>query len=162
MLYNCYVIPFFWFLSTEEGCRQCLPGWTVINSMCYFFALSEELSRRSWMDARHFCKRQGSDLLVINSREEHVRLNIKTTQWNLLTNLQVPLLMNSTSIYECLCVFSRTCVFPILSDGPCWNCKNVSRPLEIACPQWILDWTERCRCGRKLDMVGWDKGGRGV
>lgn len=58
----------------KEGCRQCLPGWTVINSMCYFFALSEELSRRSWMDARHFCKRQGSDLLVINSREEHMAL----------------------------------------------------------------------------------------
>ncbi|XP_035530695.1 CD209 antigen-like [Morone saxatilis] len=56
----------------EEGCRHCLPGWTLMNSVCYYFALSDAMSRRSWQEARQFCTRQGGDLAVIDSREKHM------------------------------------------------------------------------------------------
>lgn len=62
-------------LATGEGCRHCLPGWTFINSECYYFAFSDAVSRRSWQEARNFCKKQGGDLAVADSREKHVRLN---------------------------------------------------------------------------------------
>ncbi|XP_067336342.1 CD209 antigen-like protein 2 [Channa argus] len=63
-----------------EGCRQCLPGWTFLNSMCYYFAFSDAISRRSWQEARNFCKKQGADLAVIESREKHLAL------YNLISN----------------------------------------------------------------------------
>lgn len=66
----------FHFLATEEGCRHCLPGWTFMNSLCYYFRLSEDISRRSWQDARNFCKKQGGDLVIIDTREKHVSINI--------------------------------------------------------------------------------------
>ncbi|XP_047467267.1 uncharacterized protein LOC125023800 [Mugil cephalus] len=56
----------------KEGCRHCLPGWTFMNSVCYFFAFPDSLSRRSWPDARQFCKKQGGDLAVMNTREKHL------------------------------------------------------------------------------------------
>ncbi|XP_068436641.1 C-type lectin domain family 4 member M-like [Clinocottus analis] len=58
-----------------EGCRHCLPGWTLINSVCYYFAFSGAVIRRSWHDARQFCKTQGGDLAVINSRETHLAIS---------------------------------------------------------------------------------------
>lgn len=63
-------------LVTEEGCRHCLPGWTYTNSLCYYFAFSEAISRRPWQEARLFCTRRGGDLAVVDSREKHVRLDI--------------------------------------------------------------------------------------
>uniref|UniRef100_A0A3B4YFN7 CD209 antigen-like n=1 Tax=Seriola lalandi dorsalis TaxID=1841481 RepID=A0A3B4YFN7_SERLL len=45
-----------------EGCRHCLPGWTYMNSACYYIATSEALSRRPWYQARQFCINQGGDL----------------------------------------------------------------------------------------------------
>ncbi|XP_069574651.1 CD209 antigen-like protein C [Brachyistius frenatus] len=56
----------------EEGCRHCLPGWTFMNSVCYYFPLSDTISHKSWLDARQFCKKQGGDLASIQSREEHL------------------------------------------------------------------------------------------
>ncbi|XP_056282838.1 C-type lectin domain family 4 member M-like [Pseudoliparis swirei] len=58
----------------KEGCRHCLPGWTFMNSVCYYFAFSEDILPRSWDDAREFCKIQGGDLAVINSRENHLAI----------------------------------------------------------------------------------------
>ncbi|XP_030574618.1 C-type lectin domain family 4 member M-like [Archocentrus centrarchus] len=69
----------------KDGCRHCLPGWTFINSWCYYLPFSDEISRKPWLDARNFCKRQGSDLVVINSREEHLALA------ELIKNYQDPL-----------------------------------------------------------------------
>lgn len=43
-----------------------------MNSACYYFAFSSALVRRSWQEARDFCKRQGGDLAVINSREKNL------------------------------------------------------------------------------------------
>ncbi|XP_038585553.1 uncharacterized protein LOC119910830 [Micropterus salmoides] len=68
----------------KEGCRHCLPGWTYMNSVCYFFAFSDALSRRSWQEARQFCMRQGGDIAVIDSREKHLAIS------DLINNYQDP------------------------------------------------------------------------
>ncbi|XP_070776810.1 CD209 antigen-like protein 2 [Enoplosus armatus] len=68
----------------KEGCRHCLPGWTFMNSMCYYFAFSDVLSRRSWQNARQFCTKQGGDLAVIDSREKHLSVS------ELMNNYQDP------------------------------------------------------------------------
>ncbi|XP_049451529.1 CD209 antigen-like [Epinephelus fuscoguttatus] len=56
----------------KQGCRHCLPGWTFMNSLCYYFPFSEDISRRPWQEARNFCTKQGGDLAVIDSREKHL------------------------------------------------------------------------------------------
>ncbi|XP_076605710.1 uncharacterized protein LOC143332254 [Chaetodon auriga] len=59
----------------KEGCRHCLPGWTFMNSVCYYFAFSDAISRRSWQEARQFCMKQAADLAVIDSREKHLAVS---------------------------------------------------------------------------------------
>nr|XP_057946097.1 CD209 antigen-like [Doryrhamphus excisus] len=59
----------------KEGCRRCSPGWTFMNSVCYFFSFSETYSRRSWQEARDFCKRHGSDLVVVDTSEKQIAIN---------------------------------------------------------------------------------------
>ncbi|XP_039993330.1 uncharacterized protein LOC120795454 [Xiphias gladius] len=59
----------------EEGCRHCLPGWTLMNSVCYFFAFSDAMPSRSWLEARNFCKKQGGDLAIIDSTEKHLAVS---------------------------------------------------------------------------------------
>ncbi|KAL3049119.1 hypothetical protein OYC64_008575 [Pagothenia borchgrevinki] len=68
----------------KEGCRHCLPGWTFMNSVCYYLAISDAFSRRSWQEARQFCINQGGDLAVIDSREKHLAIT------ELITNYQDP------------------------------------------------------------------------
>ncbi|XP_008282344.1 uncharacterized protein LOC103358956 [Stegastes partitus] len=58
----------------KEGCKHCLPGWTFLNSMCYYLTFSDSTSRKTWMDARQFCKKRGGDLVVTDSREKHLAL----------------------------------------------------------------------------------------
>ncbi|XP_061898054.1 C-type lectin domain family 4 member M-like [Entelurus aequoreus] len=59
----------------EEGCRHCSPGWTFINSVCYFFSFSDTYSRRSWQEARQFCKKHGADLAVVDTSEKQMTIN---------------------------------------------------------------------------------------
>ncbi|XP_029981830.1 C-type lectin domain family 9 member A-like [Sphaeramia orbicularis] len=61
---------------TEEGCRHCLPGWTFVNSQCYYFPFSDTVMRKSWGESRNFCKRYGGDLAVIDNKEKQVSLSI--------------------------------------------------------------------------------------
>ncbi|XP_041809984.1 CD209 antigen-like protein E [Chelmon rostratus] len=68
----------------KEGCRHCLPGWTFMNSVCYYFAFSDALSRRSWQEARQFCTKQGADLAVIDTTEKHLAIS------DLINNYQDP------------------------------------------------------------------------
>ncbi|XP_068563091.1 CD209 antigen-like protein E [Cebidichthys violaceus] len=68
----------------KDGCRHCLPGWTFVNSMCYYFAFSDAILRRSWHEARQFCKNQGGDLAVMDSREKHLAIT------DLINNYHVP------------------------------------------------------------------------
>ncbi|XP_061651393.1 CD209 antigen-like protein E isoform X2 [Phyllopteryx taeniolatus] len=59
----------------KEGCRHCLPGWTLINSACFFLSFSDTFSRRSWQEAREYCKKHDSDLAVVDSSEKQLRIN---------------------------------------------------------------------------------------
>uniref|UniRef100_A0A8C6T9W5 C-type lectin domain-containing protein n=1 Tax=Neogobius melanostomus TaxID=47308 RepID=A0A8C6T9W5_9GOBI len=67
----------------KEGCRYCLPGWNLINSMCYYIPFSENTPRRSWEESREYCKNFGADLIEINSREKQLAIsNLITTYHN--------------------------------------------------------------------------------
>ncbi|XP_037097886.1 CD209 antigen-like protein E isoform X2 [Syngnathus acus] len=57
---------------TENGCRHCPVGWILLNSMCYYFALSPLDGKKSWRHARHFCQIHGGDLITIDSIEEEI------------------------------------------------------------------------------------------
>uniref|UniRef100_A0A665WFU6 C-type lectin domain-containing protein n=1 Tax=Echeneis naucrates TaxID=173247 RepID=A0A665WFU6_ECHNA len=58
----------------KEGCRHCLPGWSFIQSTCFYIPFSDTVARRSWLQARQFCTNQGGDLAVIDSLEKTVAL----------------------------------------------------------------------------------------
>lgn len=58
----------------KEGCRHCLPGWTFMNSACYYLTFSDTTARKGWTDAREFCKKRGGDLAMIDSREKHLAI----------------------------------------------------------------------------------------
>ncbi|KAM6968903.1 uncharacterized protein LKV04_017706 [Tautogolabrus adspersus] len=66
----------------KEGCRHCLAGWTFMNSACYYFPFSSVSVRRSWQEAREFCKKQGGDLAVIDSREKHLAVSELINNYN--------------------------------------------------------------------------------
>lgn len=68
----------------KEGCRQCLPGWSYMNSLCYYFPFSDDIPRRSWDEGREYCRNLGADLVVINSKEKQLAIT------NLLTNTRDP------------------------------------------------------------------------
>ncbi|KAM4625330.1 uncharacterized protein ACJ7VT_003780 isoform 8-T9 [Polymixia lowei] len=59
----------------KEGCIHCLPGWTFLNSVCYYFPFSDTITRRSWQRARETCKRKGADLAVIDSRDKQLSIS---------------------------------------------------------------------------------------
>lgn len=66
-----------------DGCRYCLPGWNLINSMCYYIAFSENTPRRTWEEGRQYCKSFDADLIKIDSREKLLAIsNLITTYHN--------------------------------------------------------------------------------
>lgn len=58
--------------APEVECRLCLPGWILLNSMCYFVPTETFLGYKTWAKAREFCQIYGGDLAVINSAEKEV------------------------------------------------------------------------------------------
>ncbi|XP_034050820.1 CD209 antigen-like [Thalassophryne amazonica] len=54
---------------TRDGCRYCLPGWILINSICYYFSSDYE-GRKMWEDANESCKTQGGKLAIIDSKDK--------------------------------------------------------------------------------------------
>ncbi|KAJ8367590.1 hypothetical protein AAFF_G00314790 [Aldrovandia affinis] len=52
--------------SQKRVCRPCPEGWEQRNSKCYYFSTV----RKSWMDSRRDCLKQGADLVIIESKEE--------------------------------------------------------------------------------------------
>nr|XP_057946098.1 C-type lectin domain family 12 member B-like [Doryrhamphus excisus] len=54
----------------EGGCRHCPLGWSLINSVCYYFALSQSVGLKSWQEAREFCQLYGGDLIIIDSKDK--------------------------------------------------------------------------------------------
>ncbi|XP_029531288.1 C-type lectin domain family 10 member A-like [Oncorhynchus nerka] len=56
--------------SLEVSCGLCLPGWDLLNSTCYYFAISDAIESRSWGEARKHCLSYGADLVVLDSWEK--------------------------------------------------------------------------------------------
>lgn len=56
--------------KTELECRLCLPGWILLNSVCYYFPTDGSLGYKTWAKAREFCQLYGGDLAAINSTEK--------------------------------------------------------------------------------------------
>ncbi|XP_061072093.1 CD209 antigen-like isoform X2 [Conger conger] len=52
----------------KRVCKPCPQGWEQFYSKCYYFSTE----RKSWMDGRSDCIKQGADLVVIKSEEEQV------------------------------------------------------------------------------------------
>ncbi|XP_035024556.2 CD209 antigen-like [Hippoglossus stenolepis] len=56
------------------GCRHCNPGWTFLHLRCYYITFYDLHRKRSWNDARQFCKKLGGDLAVIDTPEKTVSI----------------------------------------------------------------------------------------
>ncbi|XP_023815500.1 asialoglycoprotein receptor 1 isoform X2 [Oryzias latipes] len=60
--------------------NRCPEGWKRIGCNCYYKSTEE----KDWHDSRDFCKDEGSDLVVVNSKEEQEfvsALNQKAESW---------------------------------------------------------------------------------
>lgn len=68
----------------KEGCRQCSPGWSYMNSMCYYIPFSDDIPRRSWDEGRENCRNLGADIVTINSKEKQLAIS------NLISNTRDP------------------------------------------------------------------------
>ncbi|XP_072546303.1 uncharacterized protein [Salminus brasiliensis] len=71
--------------NMEDNCGQCLPNWVLMNKTCYFFAVSDTISRRGWAAGRQECIKKGAELLVIDSKEEQEFIvdTLKAMRYNL-------------------------------------------------------------------------------
>ncbi|XP_014066335.2 C-type lectin domain family 4 member G isoform X2 [Salmo salar] len=58
-----------------ESCGRCLPGWTLLNSLCYYFPLSNSIPLKTWDRSRDYCIKKGADLAIIDSDEKQDFIN---------------------------------------------------------------------------------------
>ncbi|XP_041711068.1 oxidized low-density lipoprotein receptor 1 isoform X4 [Coregonus clupeaformis] len=58
-----------------ESCGRCLPGWELLNSVCYYFPLSDSIPLKTWDRSRDNCIKQGADLAKIDSEEKQEFIN---------------------------------------------------------------------------------------
>ncbi|KAM7375778.1 hypothetical protein PAMP_005550 [Pampus punctatissimus] len=54
----------------DDGCKNCPPGWILMNSACYYFPFSDNDGHKSWNSAREYCQIHGGDLAVIDSKDK--------------------------------------------------------------------------------------------
>uniref|UniRef100_H2L5Y6 C-type lectin domain-containing protein n=1 Tax=Oryzias latipes TaxID=8090 RepID=H2L5Y6_ORYLA len=73
-LYQFVWIMFTFELNLKDFCKsvfegkRCPEGWRRFGCSCYY----ESTGKKSWTDSRSFCQFAGSDLVVVNSKEEQV------------------------------------------------------------------------------------------
>ncbi|XP_039661852.1 CD209 antigen-like protein E isoform X5 [Perca fluviatilis] len=53
---------------SERGCRDCQKDWELINSSCYL--VNGPPDQKTWEEARKDCRARGSDLVVVDTRDE--------------------------------------------------------------------------------------------
>ncbi|KAF4084260.1 hypothetical protein AMELA_G00126510 [Ameiurus melas] len=73
-------------ISNLEGhCGKCLPNWVLMNTTCFYFAVSSTTPRRGWNAGRDDCKKKGADLVVIDTKEkqEFIVMTLKALRYNL-------------------------------------------------------------------------------
>ncbi|KAK2843592.1 hypothetical protein Q7C36_011807 [Tachysurus vachellii] len=75
-------------LNLEGNCGKCLPNWVLMNSTCFYFAVSSTTPRKGWDGGRDDCKKKGADLVVIDSKEkqEFIVESLKALRYNLPFN----------------------------------------------------------------------------
>ncbi|XP_041828863.1 asialoglycoprotein receptor 1-like [Melanotaenia boesemani] len=57
--------------ALEGSCGRCQSGWVPFSSSCYLFSYTESTTlNKNWLESRVDCKRRGSDLIVIDNKEE--------------------------------------------------------------------------------------------
>uniref|UniRef100_A0A3P9KRL8 C-type lectin domain-containing protein n=1 Tax=Oryzias latipes TaxID=8090 RepID=A0A3P9KRL8_ORYLA len=56
------------FVNHSYKGKRCPEGWMRFGSSCYY----KSTKNRTWIDSRSFCQFVGSDLVVVNSKEEQV------------------------------------------------------------------------------------------
>ncbi|KAJ8385057.1 hypothetical protein AAFF_G00195870 [Aldrovandia affinis] len=64
--------------SQKRVCRPCPQDWEQFYSKCYYFS-SE---KKTWMDSRSDCIKQGADLVVTKSEEEQDFITKYTRDYN--------------------------------------------------------------------------------
>uniref|UniRef100_A0A7N6AAS6 C-type lectin domain-containing protein n=1 Tax=Anabas testudineus TaxID=64144 RepID=A0A7N6AAS6_ANATE len=72
-------------LSTRQ--KFCPEGWKKFGCSCYFKSTEE----KSWYESRKHCQSRGSDLVMINSKEEQdfvMKLNMNRESWIGLRTVQ--------------------------------------------------------------------------
>uniref|UniRef100_A0A3P9M8L7 C-type lectin domain-containing protein n=1 Tax=Oryzias latipes TaxID=8090 RepID=A0A3P9M8L7_ORYLA len=66
-LLNLFFVKSDFSISVFKG-NRCPDVWMRIGCNCYYKSTEE----KDWHDSRDFCKDEGSDLVVVNSKEEQV------------------------------------------------------------------------------------------
>ncbi|XP_049328654.1 CD209 antigen-like protein D [Astyanax mexicanus] len=64
---------------TADGLEKTAgEGWSYFSSSLYYVSTEEKI----WTESRNDCRKRGSDLVIINSREEQVFINrLRKRQW---------------------------------------------------------------------------------
>ncbi|XP_049328020.1 CD209 antigen-like protein D [Astyanax mexicanus] len=58
-------------MKTQQADKAVRDGWIYFSSSLYYVSTE----RKSWTESRNDCRKRGSDLVIINSREEQVFIN---------------------------------------------------------------------------------------
>ncbi|KAM3929565.1 macrophage mannose receptor 1-like [Leptodactylus fuscus] len=67
-------------IPTTTAVPTCPSGWNDMNSACYKHYMVDNTEKRSWFEAKNFCRTIGGDLLSIRSKDEQQDL------WSTLIN----------------------------------------------------------------------------
>uniref|UniRef100_W5LVH9 C-type lectin domain-containing protein n=1 Tax=Lepisosteus oculatus TaxID=7918 RepID=W5LVH9_LEPOC len=74
------------FVGTDRVCKPCPRRWKLFDSKCYYFSAD----KLNWTDSRTACRKQGADLVIINSRNEQEFITNQTngkSYWIGLTDM---------------------------------------------------------------------------